>query len=71
MKQGSIVMITAGEYEGKAATVISSDDIVSTVKIFRTETLVDVLDTDLKRRKACVCGQSQIYPFCDGSHSNG
>lgn len=71
MKQGSIVMVTTGEYEGKAATVISSDDIVSTVKIFRTETLIDVLDTDLKRRKACVCGQSQIYPFCDGSHSNG
>jgi CDGSH-type Zn-finger protein len=71
MKQGSIVMITTGEYEGKAATVVTSDDTVSTVKIFKTDILVDILDSDLKRRKACVCGQSQIYPFCDGSHANG
>jgi CDGSH-type Zn-finger protein len=71
MKEGSIVMITEGDHEGKAATVVSTNDVESVVKIFKTEENITIEDTKLKRRKACVCGLAQSYPFCDGSHANG
>jgi hypothetical protein len=50
MKQGSIVMITEGDHEGKAATVVSSNDIESVVKIFRSEETITIEDTKLKHK---------------------
>ena len=72
MKIGSLVMIiNHPELEGKAAEVVSIDGSSISVKIFKSGETVTLPEENLKRRKVCVCGDSQSFPFCDGSHSKG
>ncbi len=70
MRPGMIVMITdEGQYNKKAAEIISSVDDDFTVKVCDTSETIVLKSSSLKRRKLCVCNTSKSKPFCDGSHS--
>ena len=70
MKIGSLVMIIDKDpYTGFAAEVIEILGIMYRVKIRNSEETLILPAENLKRKKLCSCGRSQIFPFCDGSHA--
>jgi CDGSH-type Zn-finger protein len=70
MKPGIIVMVMSDDHnDKKAAEVLSVDNDLCTVKMCDTQEVISINQSNLKRKKLCVCNTSKNKPFCDGSHS--
>lgn len=65
----NMVLITSGEFEGRAAYVLSFNDTESVIKLFDTDEEFTINNDLIKRKKQCSCSKSKKYPLCDGSHS--
>jgi len=63
------MIINIDNYANKAAEILEKIEPNSySVQTMHGDTLI-VEESNLKRKKMCVCGQSGRAPFCDGSHS--
>lgn len=65
MKQGDIVSVIGTEIVGE---VFNTMDGSVEIKLQNGSTIIKS-EEEVKRRKRCVCGMSNAFPVCDGSHS--
>lgn len=70
MKPGIIVMVISDDDNNKkAAEVLSVEGDMCTIKMCDSKETLTINQSNLKRKKLCVCNTSKNKPFCDGSHS--
>ena len=64
-----VIIVDLEGYSGKAAEIVAIDGSNYSVNVLQTNEVITAKLDNLKKKKACVCGQSARAPFCDGSHS--
>lgn len=65
MKQGDLVLVNDTNIVGE---VVNVSDSQIEIKLQNGSTILKN-EQDVKRKKKCVCGMSNAFPVCDGSHS--
>lgn len=65
MKQGDLVLVNDTDIVGE---VVNVNDSQIEIKLQNGSTILKN-EQDVKRKKKCVCGMSNAFPVCDGSHS--
>lgn len=65
MKQGDLVLVNDTDIVGE---VVNVNDSQIEIKLQNGSTILKN-EQDVKRKKKCVCGMSNSFPVCDGSHS--